>query len=227
MAPEQPAERIGPIRVLFARDGHWLNTPGVKVRLTQVRPGTRYPTSADARGFTLVELMTVVTITGILATVAVASLRGYVTAARSSEALAMVQSIRAAEERWRSEHMMYLNVSTPDVWYPTDPREADSPSAQHAFFYPAGDDSHPDNDEWLLLHPTTPGPVRFGYLVNAGPGGATIPVPTEGPAITWADPAPDNWYVIRAVGDVDGDGVVSHYVASSLSGEVFSENHGE
>jgi type II secretory pathway pseudopilin PulG len=171
--------------------------------------------------------MTVVVITGILATVAVASLRGYVTAARGSEALAMVQSIRAAEERWRSEHMMYLNVSTGDDWYPTDPRASDSPSAQHPFFYPPEDGTHGDNATWLLLHPTTTGPVRFGYLVNAGPGGGTMTTPALGPAITWPDPAPDNWYVIQAVGDVDGDGVVSYYRASNLSGEVFSVNHGE
>ena len=171
--------------------------------------------------------MTVVAITGILATVAVASLRGYVTAARSSEALAMVQSIRAAEERWRSEHMMYLDVSAEDDWYPTDPRESATPSAQRDFFYAPDDDSHGDNDKWLLLHPTTTGPVRFGYLVNAGPGGGDMTEPALGPEITWPSPAPDNWYVIQAVGDVDGDGVVSYYRASNLSGEVFSENHGE
>jgi prepilin-type N-terminal cleavage/methylation domain-containing protein len=208
----------------FARAPHWLNTRRVKVRLTQVRASAQFPTLASERGFTLVELMTVVVITGILATVAVASLRGYVTAARGSEALAMVQSIRAAEERWRSEHMMYLNVSTDDSWYPTDPRDADSPSAQRSFF---GDGTHTDNTEWLLLHPTTPGPVRFGYLVNAGPGGGTMTTPALGPTITWPNPAPDNWYVIQAVGDVDGDGHVSYYRASSLSGEVFSQNHGE
>lgn len=201
-----------------------MNTRRVKVVLTPVRPGVPYPTSAAERGFTLVELMTVVVITGILATVAISSLRGYVTAARSSEALAMVQSIRAAEERWRSEHMMYLNVSTDDAWYPTDPRAADSPTAQRSFF---GDGTHGDNATWLLLHPTTPGPVRFGYLVNAGPGGGQMTEPALGPRITWPDPAPDNWYVIQAVGDVDGDGIASYYRASNLSGDVFSENHGE
>lgn len=168
-----------------------------------------------------------VVITGVLATLAFASLRQHVNASWGAEALNMVQSIRAAEERWRSEHMMYLNVSTPDTWYPTDPREADSPSAQRQFFYPVDDSSHADNANWLLLHPTTPGPVRFGYLVNAGPGGGTMTAPTLGPAITWPTPAPDNWYVIQAVGDVDGDGEASYYRASSLSGDVFSVNHGE
>ena len=138
-----------------------------------------------------------------------------------------MQSIRAAEERWRSENMMYLNVSSPDAWYPSDPREADSASAQRSFYYPPDDASHADNDTWLLLHPTTPGPVRFGYLVNAGPGGGKMTTPALGPAVEWPDPAPDNWYVIQAVGDVDGDGIVSYYLASNLSGEVFRVNLGE
>lgn len=171
--------------------------------------------------------MTVVVITGILATVAIASLRGYVTAARGTEALAMVQSIRASEERWRAEHMMYLNVSTGDAWYPVDPRDEENRNKQHAFFYDPSDATHGDNARWLLLHPTTTGPVRFGYLVNAGPGGGKMTDPSAGPAVSWPNPAPDNWYVIQAIGDVDGDGITSYYRASSLGGDVFSQNAGE
>ena len=138
----------------------------------------------------------------------------------------MVQSIRAAQERWRSEHMMYLDVSTEDLWYPKDPTETANRGKQHAFFYPPGG-AHDDNDKWLLLRPTVAGPVRFGYLVNAGAAGVAMTDPTEGPDVTFPSEPSDNWYVIQAIGDTDGDGSHSHYLASSLDGEVFTQNHGE
>jgi type II secretory pathway pseudopilin PulG len=172
--------------------------------------------------------MVVVTITGILATIGFASLRGYVTAAWGAEALNMVQSIRGAQERWRSEHMTYLNVSSATTnWYPVNATSADHRNKQHAFFYEPGDDAgHPDADAWLALRPTVAGPVRFGYLVNAGAAGAVMTVPSAGPSVTWPTP-PDNWYVIQALGDTDGDGLASYYRASSFDGDVFTQNHGE
>jgi type II secretory pathway pseudopilin PulG len=171
--------------------------------------------------------MTVVVITGILATIGFASVRGHVSAARGAEALNMVQSIRAAEEAWRSEHMMYLDVSTNNAWYPRDASAVSSRNSEHAFFYPPGDGTHADNDAWLALRPTVAGAVRFGYLVNAGTPGDVMTIPAAGPNVTWPTPAPDNWYVIQAQGDTDGDGVLSYYRASSFDGDVFAQNHGE
>lgn len=175
-------------------------------------------------GFTLVELMTVVVITGILATLAFGALSGQVRSARGAEALTMVQTIRGAQERYRSEHMMYLDVSTAGVWYPVDPRVGTNRDNERAF-YDGG--VHTDSARWLLLRPTAPGAVRFGYLVNAGTTGGTMTAPTApGPAITWPTPT-DNWYVIQAIGDADRDGDVAYYRASSFDGDVFSVNHGE
>lgn len=175
------------------------------------------------RGFTLVELMVVVLITGILATLGFASLRRYVSSARSAEALSMVQSIRAAQERWRSEHMMYLDVSTPgENWHPADPSQPANRRKEHPFFFPAGTGPI-DNDLWLALRPTVSGPVRFGYMVNAGAAGVAMTLPARGPAVTWPTPT-DNWYVIQAIGDTDWDGTTSYYRASSLDGEVYSDN---
>jgi type II secretory pathway pseudopilin PulG len=168
--------------------------------------------------------MTVVVITGILATLAFGSLSGQVRSARGAEALSMVQSIRGAQERYRSEHMMYLDVSTAGDWYPVNPTTGTNRDSERAF-YDGG--AHTDSAEWLLLRPTAPGPVRFGYLVNAGTTGEAMTAPTTpGPAVTWPTPT-DNWYVIQAIGDADRDGVASYYRASSLDGEVFSVKHGE
>jgi type II secretory pathway pseudopilin PulG len=173
-----------------------------------------------------VELLTVVAITGVLATLAFASLRAHVGAAWGAEALNMVQSIRAAQERWRSEHMMYLDVSTDDNWYPRDPRT--DPTARQAFYYAPDDDTHINGLDWLQLRPTAPGAVRFGYLANAGTADTTMtPAASPGPAAVWPASPTDNWYVIQAIGDPDGDGVVSYYRASSLTGDVVAVNHGE
>jgi prepilin-type N-terminal cleavage/methylation domain-containing protein len=189
-----------------------------------VHQGRRRPTRNGQHGFTLVELMTVVVITGILATLAFGALSGQVRAARGAEALNMVQSIRGAEERYCSEHMMYLDVSTAGLWYPVDPSAGTNRDSERAF-YDGG--AHTDSVKWLQLRPTAPGAVRFGYLVNAGTTGGTMTAPTSpGPTITWPTPT-DNWYVIQAIGDADRDGALSYYRASSLDGEVFSVNHGE
>lgn len=170
------------------------------------------------RGFTLAELMVVVVIMGILAAVGFASLRKQVNSAWQAEGLSMVQSIRAAEERWRAEHMMYLNVSHPDQWYPADPR--DTPGELHSFFFEPGTGVHQDQELWLQLRPTVSGAVRFGYLVNAGYATAKMTAPSKpGPDVTWPVPA-DNWYVIQAIGDTNGDGNCVYYAASSLNGEV-------
>ena len=184
-------------------------------------------TSAGALGFTLVELMVVVLITGILATIGFAAVRKHVSAAWGAEALNMVQSIRAAEERWRSEHMMYLDVSSPGAsWYPVDPTQADNRRTESPFFFPSGT-GHVDNADWLALRPTVSGPVRFGYKVNAGHADTNLPDPDAGPTVAWPSPPPDNWYFIQALGDTDWDGTPSYYRASSFDGEVYSENAGE
>jgi hypothetical protein len=162
--------------------------------------------------------MVVVTITGILAAIGFASLRKQSEAAWHAEGLSMVQSISAAEERWRAEHMMYLDVSTAGEWYPTDPRS--TPGTIHPFYYEPGNGTHKDQDGWFQLRPTVSGGVRFGYLVNAGHSGETMTVPSApGSSVTWPVP-PDNWFVIQAIGDTDGDGSCVYYLASSLSGEV-------
>jgi len=166
--------------------------------------------------------MVVVVIMGVLASVAFASLHKQVGAAWQAEGLSMVQSIRAAEERWRAEHMMYLNVSPDARWYPTDPRA--TPGTLNPFFNVPGSGQHTDQERWFALRPSVSGGVRFGYQVNAGYATeAMTPASAPGPAVTWPTP-PDNWFVIQAIGDTDGDGSCVYYRASSLSGDIFVQD---
>lgn len=176
-------------------------------------------------GFTLVELMVVVLIVGILATIGIVSLKEHVVSSRSIEALAMIQSIRAAEERYRAENLVYLDVTdTTNEWYPVDPA-SDPGRKKYAFFRSADGDALAGR--WQLLNPTLFGPVEFGYKVNAGaPGEAMTPITTEGGALSWPVPV-EPWYVIQARGDVDDDTKASYFVASSLRADVYRENESE
>jgi prepilin-type N-terminal cleavage/methylation domain-containing protein len=173
-----------------------------------------------SRGFTLVELLTVVTIVGILAAVAIVLVGGHVKAARTTEALSMVQSIRAAEESYRAENRRYLNVSgTLQSYYP-----ADEPDGQSRAFYREGGKDLDRN--WNILHPSVAGPVRFVYAVVAGGYDEIPPVPdiTDKPTFAKAT-AP--FYVIQAAGEFDNDSVHCIVAATSFASETYVDNEGE
>ncbi len=172
------------------------------------------------RGFTLVELMVVVAIMGVLATIGIVVSRNHVRSARSSEATAMVQAIRAAEERWRAENNAYLDVSdTLQAYYP----DANPGPDRRPFFAPGGVNA----DKWRFLNPTSPGLVQYSYAVKAGPPGSTPPTPDTVEKPDWTKAPSQNWYLIQAKGDTDGDKQYAMFLASSFTGEVYWENDGE
>src|SRR5690349_1107191 len=75
----------------------------------------------SARAFTLVELLVVVAIVGVLSTIGITLFREHVHSGRAVEAFGMIQSIAAAQERWRSESQRYLDVSTSlTSYYPVE-----------------------------------------------------------------------------------------------------------
>jgi prepilin-type N-terminal cleavage/methylation domain-containing protein len=187
----------------------------------------------SSRAFTLVELLAVVTIVTIIAALGLVALRDRVFGSKATEALAMVQSIRSAEERWKSENLLYLDVSQSGLWFPADPT-ADAKATKRSFYVPAA--SHPDAKLWASLRPVAPGPVQFGYMVNAGQPLAAMKTPAMG-GVTWPPPCDattsppacngDPWYVIQAIADLDHDGIKAYFLASHIKADIFRLNEGE
>jgi prepilin-type N-terminal cleavage/methylation domain-containing protein len=176
----------------------------------------RRPRSA---GFTLVELMTVVVITGILAAVGVTLIRGHLNVAKANRALAGISAIRAAEEAFRAENGIYLDCSGATArWYPM--------LAPGKVKYEWHQTGHADGARWALLPVTNTSPTQYGFLLNAGT--PNTPYPTfqtaQVPTLT---PSPDPWYVIQVKGDIDGNGVAMLGLATSFNGEVYLEREGE
>ena len=189
---------------------------------------------AARQGFTLIELMVVVAMIGVLSALAIAGYRKYSASAGTSEALAVIQGIRNAEETYKAETMVYLGCScggaTPagcpgggslSNWYPMS-----TPTSQKwAWSNPANG----DQPCWQALNVVTDGPVRFGYAVIADVQG---PVATPGMLINPTPPivfpnTPEPWYLIQAAGDRDADTNLALLFASSFQAEVYVEDDTE
>jgi type II secretory pathway pseudopilin PulG len=165
--------------------------------------------------------MVVVALVGILSAIGIASFRRQAAASKASEAASVIQAIRAAEEAYRGENQLYLDVSSSnDDWYPS---KDFGPTVRSWELKPGG---HPDLTKWQTLGARVTQPVLFGYLVNAGRAGATPPTLQLSDSPTLGTPT-DAWYVIQARADYDGDGVFCNAAATSWTSEVYIENEGE
>lgn len=170
------------------------------------------------RGFTMVELLAVVAMVGILATLAIAGYRQYSAAANVANVKDTIGSIRISQESWRAETLSYLSCSASLTdWYPA------APNGKKRGWYAS---SNAGIDCWRMLNVTQDSPTKYGFAVVAGGPGGTPPQPNLTGGVTWPTPT-EPWFVVQAAGDDDGDSTFSFFVSSSFSGEVIAENENE
>jgi prepilin-type N-terminal cleavage/methylation domain-containing protein len=176
-------------------------------------------------GYTLVELMVAVAIVGILATLATYGVRKYLLAAKSAEPIEIINSIRASQESYKDETFKYLDVSSGviDSYFPFDNANEMKGKAKS---WLAGGDAILQGWDELGVRPSAA--VQFGYACVAKDG-QTPPSATDLRVEKSPLPASPSgwWYVVRAVGDRDGDGELSSFIGSSFTDHIYYESDTE
>lgn len=177
----------------------------------------------NARAFTLVELMVVVAIVGILATLAVVGYNRLVDASHVTEATHMVQGVRVAQESYRAETGRYANISATTLC----PQNTPSSSPPSKIKTPWNPVCPSAGTNWTRLPVHTDGPVEFGYATYAGTRNDTVVdfagVVVPKPAVLTSD-----WFVVGAVADVNGlGGLNTTVIGSSFTNDLTIKNDGE
>jgi prepilin-type N-terminal cleavage/methylation domain-containing protein len=177
---------------------------------------------ARARGVTLIEVLIVLAIITVLGTLAWVGYRKITSAAKIDEAVRMVGDIQAKQEAHFKETNKYADVSLSI----NDTYPAAAPGAfETQWGGPCGNCK--PNIDWRRLKVRADSPVYFGYATVAGvagttPGSSGVTITAKGTTLDFAvingGAIKGPWYVVRAVGDTNGDGVQAQVVGSSFGG---------
>ena len=167
------------------------------------------------------ELMAVVVITGLLGAICTSLVIRHMAVAKNTEGLGDLKTIGAAVEAFNVENGSYLDCSRKSgpQWFPTG-------ATPNHVRYPWVAPGHLDWDQWRLLALPKTGITRFGFVLNAGLPGGTLPkfyVAKPPPVVVPHVP----WYVVQVRGDKDDDGKFMNAYMTSFTGEVVVENEAE
>jgi prepilin-type N-terminal cleavage/methylation domain-containing protein len=175
-----------------------------------------------SQGFSLMELMIVVVITGVLAAIAIPTFTSYVQKSRTAEATQVLGVIKLRQEAYRAEFGGYLGGSPQNTC--TDAGDMDFLKAEN--FVPGYwsvmkngvQKVVPQQSCLAMLGAKPDGPVRFGYAFIQGPP----TVPGNVAVALGLQPADyDTYFVAHAGSDLDGDGLPVLFEVSSFTRGVF------
>ena len=164
--------------------------------------GMQVVTQRNSRGFTLIELMLVVGIIGILATIAVPSFMTYRARSSQSEVKANLASIRTQLESYSSESNEYTDDLRLIGYSPTG-----KPRYLYGF---TSDTSGSSVNDTAELHALKGGFSTVNMVTAAGVPLTSSELPESG--IT------DNGYVIGGVGELDEDLNLDQWTLSKVGG---------
>jgi type IV pilus assembly protein PilA len=176
------------------------------------------------RGFTLIELMIVVVIIGILASLAIYGVQKYVANSKSAEAKTMLGRIsKDMLAFFEGENQTYkvlgFNESA-DITRSLCPDAAGVPTAatappKKAKAMPA-DGSFRDGAGWECMGTTWSSPTYYTYSVDSDQAATTLSAGLSAAAA-------DDEFTAKANGDLDGDDDLSTF---SIGGKVLEDNGG-
>ena len=171
-----------------------------------------------SQGYSLMELMIVVVITGVLAALAIPTFGSYVQKSRTSEATQFLGVIKLKQEGYRAEFGTYLVCrgakdigDIPSTYTPGDAGKMKNAAS----FEFTGAQIQCFND----LGAKPDGPVRFGYGWAAGtPGEMSAAIKN---ALNLQDTDVDHYFVAHATADLDGDGKAVVFELTNFTKNVF------
>jgi prepilin-type N-terminal cleavage/methylation domain-containing protein len=170
---------------------------------------------ARTEGFSLIELMIVVAITGILAAIAIPTFTDYINKSRTSEATSFLGVIKLRQEAFRSEFGQYLECGGRTTLSGLDTLDANyaprtAPDAVSVGWVP--------NACFAALSASPDGAVRFIYSWVAGNptnfGGSGV-----GAALGIG--TADHYFVAQGRGDLDEDGNLCVFELSNFTRNVW------
>lgn len=178
----------------------------------------------EKAGFTLVEVMVAVAIIGVLATLGIAGLRRHALQSNVAGGIVVVKSIAAAEEQYRALNQVYYDVPEPSQWYPSLP----GPNQKRSFWMAARGGGDAMSNDWYRLAPDVRQPVEFQFRADAGNPNPD-PQPLLATTAIGLPPVTPNeqWYIVQARADADGDSVFAYIAAASWTPQVVTVEDGE
>lgn len=197
-----------------------------------------FPRTVSERraGYTLIEMMVVVAITGVLAAIAIPAFRGWINRSRSSEAVAFLGVIKLRQASYRGEFGQYAGFigaggDVTNMTFVPDESVMRGGGARPFPVPTAAIDANDPASPFFAIGAAPDGQVRFGYGIVAGTplqasggGGGTnlTTAPYNLPATQL-----DFYYIAQATTDLDDNGVAVIIEGTSFTRDLWNSSDKE